>query len=85
MLRYIFPPHVKLKPHRHFIINCGVMLKGELTIVTLDGREKTFKAGDAIVEMIGDAHYGENRGNETAEVIMFYAGSEGLMLKEEVK
>jgi hypothetical protein len=35
--------------------------------------------------MIGDAHYGENRGNEPAEVIMFYAGTEGLALKEDVK
>lgn len=85
MMRYTFPPKVKLAPHRHFIINFGVMLKGELTIVTLDGREKTFRAGDPIVEMIGDAHYGENRGDETAEVIIYYAGTEGLNLKENVE
>ena len=43
------------------------------------------KAGDALVEMIGTVHYGENRGDEPAEVVMFYAGTEGLALKEEVK
>lgn len=85
ILRYTFPPHQRLSAHRHFIINCGVMLKGELTIVTTDGREHTFKAGDALVEMIGTVHYGENRGDEPAEVVMFYAGTEGLALKEEVK
>ena len=85
MVRYTFPPKIRLEPHRHFIINFGVMLKGELTLVTLDGREKTFKAGDPIVEMIGDAHYGENRGDETAEVIIYYVGTEGLNLKEKVE
>lgn len=85
ILRYKFPAHQRLSPHTHSIINCGVMLKGELTIVTLDGREHTFKEGDVVMEMIGTVHYGENRGNEDAEVIMFYAGTEGLPLKEEAK
>lgn len=35
--------------------------------------------------MIGTVHYGENRGDEPAEVIMFYAGTEGLPLKEEAE
>lgn len=85
ILRYTFPAHQRLSPHVHSIINCGVMLKGELTIVAMDGREHTFKEGDVVMEMIGVVHYGENRGNEEAEVIMFYAGTEGLPLKEEAK
>lgn len=85
ILRYTFPAHQRLSPHLHSIINCGVVLKGELTIVTMDGREHTFKEGDAVMEMIGTVHYGENRGDEPAEVIMFYAGAEGLPLKEEAK
>ena len=85
ILRYTFPPHKRLSPHRHFIINCGVMLKGELTIVTIDGREHTFRVGDTVMEMIGTVHYGENRGDAPAEVIMFYAGTEGLPLKEEAE
>lgn len=83
ILRYTFPPHQRLAAHRHSVINCGVMLRGELTIVTADGKEKTFKAGESLVEMFGEAHYGENRGDEPTEVIMFYAGAEGLPLKEE--
>lgn len=85
ILRYTFPAHQRLSPHTHSIINCGVMLKGELTIVTMDGREHTFKEGDVVMEMIGTVHYGENRGDEDAEVIMFYAGTEGLPLKKEAK
>ncbi len=85
ILRYTFPPHQVLPVHRHLIINCGVLLKGELTIVTTDGRERTFKAGDAVVEMVGTVHSGENRGDEPAELIMFYAGTEGLALKEDAK
>lgn len=85
ILRYKFPAHQRLSLHTHSIINCGAMLKGELTIVTKDGRERTFKKGDAVMEMIGTVHYGENRGDEDAEVIMFYAGTEGLPLKEEAK
>ncbi len=82
ILRYTFPPHQVLPAHRHLVINCGVVLKGELTIVTTDGRERTFKAGDAVVEMVGTVHSGENRGDEPVELIMFYAGTEGLLLKE---
>lgn len=85
ILRYNFPAHQRLSPHTHSIINCGVMLKGKLTIVTKDGCEHTFKKGDVVMEMIGTVHYGENRGDEDAEVIMFYAGTEGLPLKEEAK
>lgn len=85
ILRYTLPPRQRLSPHRHFIINCGVMIKGELTVIASDGREHTFKAGDAIVEMFGTVHYGENRGDGPAELIVFYAGTEGLALKEDTK
>ena len=54
--RYTFPPHKRLSRHVHHIINCGVMLRGELTLVSADEAGKTFKAGDALVEMFGKAH-----------------------------
>lgn len=85
ILRYTFPPHVQLDQHYHYVINCAVVLKGELTIVTENGQEKTFRAGEALVEMIGTFHHGENRGNVPVEVLVFYAGKEGIPLSETTK
>lgn len=72
--KYIFPPHTVTADHYHKIINCGVVTSGELTLVCRNGKEKTIRAGEAVVEIDGEVHHGENRGNEPAEVIMFYAG-----------
>lgn len=72
--KYVFPAHTVTADHYHKIINCGVVTKGELTLVCRNGKEKTVKAGEAVVEIDGEVHHGENRGNEAAEVIMFYAG-----------
>lgn len=85
ILHYIFPAHKKLTMHVHDVINGGVVLHGEVTIVASDGQEHTFKKGDVIVETCGKPHYGENRTGEDAEVIMFYAGAEGISLKKECK
>ncbi|MDO4160900.1 MAG: cupin domain-containing protein [Prevotellaceae bacterium] len=82
IIRYTIKPHTKMKTHRHAIINGGIMLKGELTIVSETGEEKTFKAGDALVETTGTWHYGENKGDEPVEVVMFYAGAKGKALSE---
>ena len=72
--KYIFPPHTVTNPHYHKVINCGVVLSGTLTIVNKDGTTHDFHAGEALVETDGEIHHGENRGDEDAVVIMFYAG-----------
>lgn len=82
VLRGVVPPSARLAPHLHRIINAGVVLRGELTVVSENGRERTFHAGEGFVETVGTLHYGENRGGEEAEIIMFYAGAEGLPLSE---
>ncbi len=60
--------------HQHPVINAGVLLKGELTVVTTDNKTIQLKAGDPIVEVVNTWHYGKNEGNEPAEIIVFYAG-----------
>lgn len=80
ILRYTVEPNQRLSHHHHVIINCGIVVEGEITVVALDGKEHTFKKGEPIVEMVGPVHYGENRGQVTTELIMFYAGAEGLPL-----
>ena len=72
--KYVFPPHTVTADHYHKIINCGVVTSGELSLVCKDGREKTVHAGEAVVEIDGEVHHGENRGDVPCEVIMFYAG-----------
>lgn len=76
IIRYTFPPKMRLAEHYHPIINCGVILNGEITVVTKSGTEKTFRKGDAVIEIVGTdgIHYGENRGDEPTEIIMFYVG-----------
>jgi len=55
-------------------------VQGELTIIDEEGNEKTVHAGEAIVEMVGTIHHGENRGTETGVLYMFYASQKGMSL-----
>jgi quercetin dioxygenase-like cupin family protein len=75
ILRIKIPPGVQLPLHKHAVINAGVLLKGELTVVTEDNRTLHLKAGESIVEVVNKWHYGKNEGNETAEILVFYAGA----------
>ena len=77
ILRIQIPPKVKLPLHEHPVINAGVLLKGELTVVTKDNEKLHLKAGDSIVEVINKWHYGINESNKSAEIIVFYAGVQG--------
>jgi quercetin dioxygenase-like cupin family protein len=77
ILRIQIPPKVQLPLHEHPVINAGVLLKGELTVVTKDHEILHLKAGDSIVELVNKWHYGINESNESAEIIVFYAGVQG--------
>jgi len=87
ILRIKIPPKVELPLHEHPVINAGVLLKGELTVVTKDRETLHLKAGDSIVEVVDKWHYGKNEGTETAEIIVFYAGIQGspITIKETIK
>lgn len=76
ILRIKIPAGEKLEIHHHPVINAGVLLKGELTVITEDNKTLYLKAGDSIVELVNKKHYGKNEGSETAEIIVFYAGTE---------
>ena len=79
-MKYVFPAGQKLGWHHHDVINHGILVQGELTIVALDGTEKVVHEGEAIVEMVGTIHHGENRGTQPAILYMFYLSQEGLPL-----
>jgi len=78
VLKITIPPHSKLNIHKHMVINAGVLTKGELTVVDEQNNTLNLKAGDALVELVNTYHYGENKGNVPVEIIVFYAGTEGL-------
>ena len=77
ILRIKIPPKSQLPLHEHPDINAGVLLKGELIVVTEDKETLRLKAGDPIIEVVNKWHYGKNEGNEAAEIIVFYAGVQG--------
>lgn len=77
ILRISIPAGTRLKTHFHPVINAGVLLSGQLTVVAENGKKLRLKAGDPIVELVDTAHYGVNEGDEPAEIIVFYAGSSG--------
>ena len=78
--KYVFPAGQKLGWHHHPVMNYGVLVQGELTIIDKDRTEKVVHAGEAVVEMVGTVHHGENRGTQPAILYMFYLSQEGLPL-----
>lgn len=77
ILKITIPPKTKLPLHKHPVINAGVLLKGELTVVTENKEVLHLKAGESIVEVVNKLHYGINEGDKPAEIIVFYAGIQG--------
>jgi quercetin dioxygenase-like cupin family protein len=74
ILRIQIPPGMTLPLHQHPVINAGVLLRGQLTVVTEDQKTLHLKAGESIVEVVNKWHSGKNEGKEVAEIIVFYAG-----------
>ncbi|WP_419769962.1 MAG: cupin domain-containing protein [Candidatus Marinarcus sp.] len=74
ILDITIPPHSKLPMHKHPIVNAGILVSGELTVVSEKGKVLELKAGDSIVELVDTWHYGENKGDVPAQIIVFYAG-----------
>ena len=85
ILRITIAPGERLAMHRHPVVNAGVVLQGELTVVAENGLSKTFSAGSGIGEpgntyTSNTFHYGENRGTVPVDLAMFYAGGADLPL-----
>ena len=78
ILRIEIPPGVELPLHEHPVINAGVLLKGELTVITDENKTLHLKAGESIIEVVNTWHYGKNEGKTPAEIIVFYAGIHGM-------
>ena len=79
-VKYEIPAGQKLGWHHHPVMNHGILVQGELTIVSEDGTEKMVHEGEAVVEMVNTIHHGENRGTKSVILYMFYLSKEGLPL-----
>jgi quercetin dioxygenase-like cupin family protein len=78
VLKITIPPKTTLHSHYHPVINSGILLKGELKVVDIEGNELYLKEGDVIVELVNKIHYGVNEKNKDVEIVVFYAGTEDL-------
>ena len=63
-VKYVFPAGKKLGWHHHPVMNYGILVQGELTIIGQDGKEKVVHEGEPVVEMVNTIHHGENRGTK---------------------
>jgi len=79
-VKYEFPAGKKLGWHHHPVMNYGILVQGELTIIGLDGKEKTVHEGEPVVEMVNTIHHGENRGTKPVILYMFYLSQKDSLL-----
>ena len=79
-MKYEIPAGQKLGIHYHPVMNFGILVQGDLTIISEDGLEKVVHEGEAVVEMVGTVHHGENRGTKPVILYMFYLSQTGLPL-----
>jgi len=79
-VKYVFPAGQKLGWHHHPVMNYGILVQGELTIIGQDGKEKIVHEGEAVVEMVNTIHHGENRGTKPVILYMFYLSQKDLPL-----
>ncbi|MFY8149624.1 MAG: cupin domain-containing protein [Prochlorococcaceae cyanobacterium] len=80
ILRVTIPPGLRLEPHRHPLINAGVLLQGRLQVHAEGGRSILLEAGQPLIELVNRTHYGESLGPEPAVILVVYAGVKGQPL-----
>lgn len=79
-IKYEIPAGQKLGIHYHPVMNFGILVQGELTIISEEGLEKVVHEGEPVVEMVGTVHHGENRGDKDVILYMFYLSQNGMDL-----
>lgn len=64
----------KLSLHKHIMTNIAYVKRGKLTVTSENGKQITVSKGACLSELIDTYHYGENKGKEPVELIVFYIG-----------
>jgi quercetin dioxygenase-like cupin family protein len=63
--------------HLHPIPVYAYVLSGSLSVEMEKGEHFSFKEGDALVEVVNEAHNGRNTGKAPVKLVVFYTGVEG--------
>lgn len=64
--------------HHHPTPTIAYILTGNLSVTYGGGEVRTFTKGDTFVEAQNMPHFGKNTGDDTVEILVFYAGAEGI-------
>lgn len=73
-----FAPGDETGWHRHDVPTFGYILDGELTVDYGDKGQRTYRAGDALLEAMGQAHNGRNTGTAPMRILAVFIGADGL-------
>lgn len=71
------PAGMALPLHEHPYMTAGVIVQGTIEVRTDSGHTHIARAGDAVIELVNQAHGGANIGDEDAVILVVYAGIEG--------
>lgn len=82
LLKITIPPHTTMHWHTHPMPNMAFVLSGEITAEQPDGKQRHFSSGDVIAETVNTVHRGRT-GDQTAVLLVFYAGVKGMTLAKQ--
>lgn len=85
ILKITIPAHSGLPLHFHPTIKAGILRTGELDVIDEHGNLLEMKAADPLIEVVNTIHTGKKTGDVPAEIVVFYAGTEGVKITEIVK
>lgn len=64
--------------HKHPVPVYAYVIAGTISVELEDGTQLTYKAGDAIIEVVNTLHNGRNKGTEAVKLAVFYLGVAGM-------
>ncbi len=69
---YEIAPGATLPAHRHPYPRVAYVLQGKLQVTDTDtGQDFFYSAGDVVIEVVDQRHFGRNAGNEPVRLLVF--------------
>jgi len=70
-------PGARTVVHKHGVPMFAYILEGEITVDYGASGKRTYRKGDALMEAMDVAHFGENTGTQLMRLIAVYMGAKG--------
>jgi quercetin dioxygenase-like cupin family protein len=70
-------PGARTVVHKHGVPMFAYILEGEITVDYGEKGKRTYRAGEALMEAMDVAHFGENTGAQLMRLIAVYMGAKG--------